>query len=220
MAEVVKWLRPRIVVPICVGSNPIFRPIFKIEMRKLLLIFIISLSITSVFATTNKVTLYDCHPDSNSTIANIVPGAVEDEKNCIGYGSPSSQAYKECTKKVREYNQNTLNLYKAGKCQKSGYRMSGDYEGIKCSIDYDSTRIKAYSSQGLHSLSDACFKNLAKEIKAQYPNIKGDNKYGFTTNTNNVTRTKVNRINNQLNPAQPFKRPSATGKNSYYNNIK
>ena len=29
MAEVVKWLRPRIVVPICVGSNPIFRPIFK-----------------------------------------------------------------------------------------------------------------------------------------------------------------------------------------------
>ena len=29
MAEVVKRLRPRIVVPICVGSNPIFRPILK-----------------------------------------------------------------------------------------------------------------------------------------------------------------------------------------------
>ena len=31
MAEVVKRLRPRIVVPICVGSNPIFRPIFKVS---------------------------------------------------------------------------------------------------------------------------------------------------------------------------------------------
>lgn len=30
MAEVVKRLRPRIVVPICVGSNPIFRPIIKV----------------------------------------------------------------------------------------------------------------------------------------------------------------------------------------------
>ena len=29
MAEVVKRLRPRIVVPICVGSNPTIRPIFK-----------------------------------------------------------------------------------------------------------------------------------------------------------------------------------------------
>ena len=29
MAPVVKWLRPRIVVPICMGSNPIRRPIFK-----------------------------------------------------------------------------------------------------------------------------------------------------------------------------------------------
>lgn len=189
-------------------------------MRKLLLVFIISLSITSVFATINKVTLYDCHPDSNSTIANIVPGAVWDEKDCTRYGSFSSQAYKECAKKVREYNQNTLNLYKVGKCQKSGYRMSGDYEGIKCSIDYDSAHIKAYSSQyfsqGSHSLSDTCFKNLAKEIKTQYPNIKGDSKYGFTANTNNVTKPKVNGINNQLKPAQPFKRPSATGKNSYY----
>ena len=27
MAGVVKWLRPRIVVPICMGSNPISRPI-------------------------------------------------------------------------------------------------------------------------------------------------------------------------------------------------
>lgn len=27
MAPVVKWLRPRIVVPICMGSNPIRRPI-------------------------------------------------------------------------------------------------------------------------------------------------------------------------------------------------
>ena len=186
-------------------------------MHKLLLTFMMLLSIAFVFATTNKVTLYDCHPDSNSTIANIVPGAVWDEKDCTRYGSPSSQAYKECTKKVREYNQNTLNLYKAGKCQKSGYRMSGDYEGIKCSIDYDSARIKAYSSQGSHSLSDTCFKNLAKEIKAQYPNIKGDSKYGFTANTNNVTKPKVNGINNQLKPAQPFKRPSATEKNSYYN---
>ena len=30
MAGVVKWLRPRIVVPICMGSNPISRPIFEI----------------------------------------------------------------------------------------------------------------------------------------------------------------------------------------------
>ncbi len=29
MAGVVKWLRPRIVVPICMGSNPISRPIIK-----------------------------------------------------------------------------------------------------------------------------------------------------------------------------------------------
>ena len=29
MAPVVKRLRPRIVVPICMGSNPIRRPIFK-----------------------------------------------------------------------------------------------------------------------------------------------------------------------------------------------
>ena len=29
MADIVKWLRPRIVVPICVGSNPTIRPIFK-----------------------------------------------------------------------------------------------------------------------------------------------------------------------------------------------
>ncbi len=29
MAPVVKWLRPRIVVPICMGSNPIRRPILK-----------------------------------------------------------------------------------------------------------------------------------------------------------------------------------------------
>ncbi len=27
MAGVVKWLRPRIVVPLCVGSNPTTRPI-------------------------------------------------------------------------------------------------------------------------------------------------------------------------------------------------
>ena len=31
MASVVKRLRPRIVVPICMGSNPIRRPIFKIS---------------------------------------------------------------------------------------------------------------------------------------------------------------------------------------------
>ena len=30
MADIVKRLRPRIVVPICVGSNPIFRPIIKV----------------------------------------------------------------------------------------------------------------------------------------------------------------------------------------------
>ena len=29
MAGVAKWLRPRIVVPIFVGSNPITRPIYK-----------------------------------------------------------------------------------------------------------------------------------------------------------------------------------------------
>ena len=29
MAPVVKWSRPRIVVPICMGSNPIRRPIKK-----------------------------------------------------------------------------------------------------------------------------------------------------------------------------------------------
>ena len=28
MAGIVKWLRPRIVVPLCVGSNPTTRPIF------------------------------------------------------------------------------------------------------------------------------------------------------------------------------------------------
>ena len=31
MAGVVKWLRPRIVVPIFVGSNPISRPIIRIS---------------------------------------------------------------------------------------------------------------------------------------------------------------------------------------------
>ena len=31
MAGVVKWLRPRIVVPLCVGSNPTTRPIIKIS---------------------------------------------------------------------------------------------------------------------------------------------------------------------------------------------
>ena len=30
MAGIVKWSRPRIVVPICMGSNPITRPIFNI----------------------------------------------------------------------------------------------------------------------------------------------------------------------------------------------
>ena len=29
MAGIVKWLRPRIVVPLCVGSNPTTRPIYK-----------------------------------------------------------------------------------------------------------------------------------------------------------------------------------------------
>ena len=38
MAGVVKWLRPRIVVPIYVGSNPISRPIFK--ARTLVLAFL------------------------------------------------------------------------------------------------------------------------------------------------------------------------------------
>ena len=32
MAPVVKWLRPRIVVPICMGSNPIRRPIIFFDM--------------------------------------------------------------------------------------------------------------------------------------------------------------------------------------------
>ena len=36
MAGVVKWLRPRIVVPIFVGSNPISRPIFNIWEKRLL----------------------------------------------------------------------------------------------------------------------------------------------------------------------------------------
>ena len=31
MADIVKWLRPRIVVPICVGSNPTIRPIIRIR---------------------------------------------------------------------------------------------------------------------------------------------------------------------------------------------
>lgn len=37
MAGVVKRLRPRIVVPICMGSNPITRPINKKEPYKLAL---------------------------------------------------------------------------------------------------------------------------------------------------------------------------------------
>lgn len=37
MADIVKWLRPRIVVPICVGSNPTIRPIFKKHLRELFL---------------------------------------------------------------------------------------------------------------------------------------------------------------------------------------
>jgi len=187
-------------------------------MRKLLLVFIVSLFTVSVFAATNKVTLYDCHPDNYSTIANIVPGNVWDEKDCTRYGSPSSQAYKECVKSVREYNQNTLKLYQAGKCQKSGFRILGDYKGTTCSMDYDSTHIKAYSSQG--SLSNTCFKNLAKEIKVQYPNIKGDSKYGFVGNINEVTKPKEKGINHQSKPTQPFKYPSIYGKNSYYGNIK
>ena len=38
MADVVKRSRPRIVVPICVGSNPIIRPIFKRHLIKVFFI--------------------------------------------------------------------------------------------------------------------------------------------------------------------------------------
>ena len=40
MAGVVKWLRPRIVVPLCVGSNPTTRPIKK-QMTSLLSAFLL-----------------------------------------------------------------------------------------------------------------------------------------------------------------------------------
>ena len=39
MAGVVKWLRPRIVVPLCVGSNPTTRPI-KCTMTFVIVYFI------------------------------------------------------------------------------------------------------------------------------------------------------------------------------------
>ncbi len=44
MASVVKWLRPRIVVPICMGSNPIRRPILSLKSVLFVRIFIIYLS--------------------------------------------------------------------------------------------------------------------------------------------------------------------------------
>lgn len=174
-------------------------------MRCLLFVFVLLLSATFVFAETNNVVLYDCHSDNNSTIGNITPEAALDEKDCTMFGSTSSEAYKECAKDVRKYNQYTLKLYQAGKCQKSGYRISGSYKDIKCSMSYDSAHIKSYFSQGSCSLSDTCFKNLAKEIKAKYPNIKGDSRYGFAADPNNVTK-----------PTQPLTGPSATGKNCYY----
>ena len=39
MAGVVKWLRPRIVVPICVGSNPISRPILRAFLYGMLYLY-------------------------------------------------------------------------------------------------------------------------------------------------------------------------------------
>ena len=191
-----------------------------VQVHKLLLVFIVSLSTVSVFAATSKVTLYDCHPDNYSTIANIVPGAVWDEKDCTRYGSPSSQAYKGCTKDVREYNQNTLKLYKAGKCQKSGYRISGTDGDLKCSMDYDSEKIKGYATIGSRSLSESCLKNLAKEIKAQYPDIKGDSKYGFVDFGNNGGVKFSGSVINKQSPSKPFKQPTATGKKTYYGQIK
>ena len=35
VAGVAKWLRPRVVVPVFVGSNPIIRPIFSLETHRL-----------------------------------------------------------------------------------------------------------------------------------------------------------------------------------------
>lgn len=49
MAEVVKRLRPRIVVPICVGSNPIFRPIFKRPQARSFLAFLVAKKSLFVF---------------------------------------------------------------------------------------------------------------------------------------------------------------------------
>ena len=183
MASVVKRLRPRIVVPICVGSNPTRRPFFGVKMRNWLFISLVFLSISCAYATTNRVTVYDCY-DGNSTIANIVPGSVWNEKDCTIHGSVSSDGYMECVKAVRDYNQNTLKLYKAGKCKSSGYKISGTEGSTKCSMIYDNNRIKGYSYKGSSSMADSCFKNLAKEIKAQYPNIKGDSKYGFVGGDN------------------------------------
>ena len=39
MAGVVKWLRPRIVVPICMGSNPISRPILRAFLYGMLYLY-------------------------------------------------------------------------------------------------------------------------------------------------------------------------------------
>ncbi len=173
-------------------------------MRCLLFVFIILLAVPLVFAESSNLVLYDCQSDTNFEIG-VVPGASLDENGCTMFGSTSSEAYNVCVKEVRKYNQYTLKLYQSGKCQKSGYRISGSYKDTKCSMSYDSAHIKSYFSQGPSSLADTCFKNLAKEIKAKYPNIKGDSRYGFVANPNNVTK-----------PSQPITCPSSAGNNCYH----
>ena len=50
MAGVAKRLRPRIVVPICVGSNPITRPIFKRRFKNVFLIAIVAFELFEHFS--------------------------------------------------------------------------------------------------------------------------------------------------------------------------
>ena len=65
MAGVVKWLRPRIVVPLCVGSNPISRPIKK-TVTFVTVFFILSVDIDSEKSEQAKKTLLVTKREGNT----------------------------------------------------------------------------------------------------------------------------------------------------------
>lgn len=58
MAGVVKWLRPRIVVPICVGSNPTTRPTKKEPKGSFFIVKILKVTVSlHIYTKTANVTI-------------------------------------------------------------------------------------------------------------------------------------------------------------------